>query len=156
MIPSNTLADCSPVENAYMAKKSEEFLEIFLEISKLLSTRKMVKLKISKEQENNSIWLDPSIRTEYFKLMDAKMPVQEIFSVYERWFNQLYNLAIINEQRLHKKKIAAHMAEILIICASFEKVLSQAANGKPVAPPSQKNDGGGDDGGGDDGGVDQQ
>lgn len=134
MIPSDRFIDYGHDDNTRMAKKAEEFLEIFNEVSKKISTRKLVKLKVLPGEEDNSIWIDPSIMREFMELKDTKMPVQKIVDVYDRWFEQLYKLTIINEQRLHKKKVSFHLTEMMIICASFQEILKVAIEGMPVPP----------------------
>lgn len=134
MIPSDRFIDYGHDDNNRMSKKAEEFLEIFNEVSKKISTRKLVKLKVPPGEEDNSIWIDPSVKREFMELKDTKMPVQKIVDVYDRWFEQLYKLTIINEQRLHRKKVSFHITEIMIICASFQEILKVAIEGMPVPP----------------------
>jgi len=138
MIPSDRFVDYDPEDNLDMAKKAERFLEIFNESSKKISIRKLVKLKVEAAQEDNSIWIDPSIRRQFMELKDKEMPVLQIIDIYERWFEQLYKLTEINEQRLHKKKISFHITEILIMCASFQEIIKKATEGLPPPPKTTK------------------
>lgn len=134
MIPSDRFVDYDPQDNLDMAKKVERFLEIFNESSKKISIRKLAKLKVEVGQEDNSIWIDPSIRRQFMELKDKEMPVLQIIDIYEHWFEQLHKLTEINEQRLHRKKISFHITEIMIICASFQEIIKKAAEG--IIPPA--------------------
>lgn len=124
MIPLNTFKDYSEKDNQELAKRAKEFIETFIEAKNILDKSVTNKLKVT--SDDNSIWIDPSIKNEFFSKKNKKMPIHLIFDIYERWFDQFYRLTIINEKRLHKRKLHSHIREIETICASFQEILKMA------------------------------
>jgi len=132
MIPGDRFINYSFDANQEMGKKAEEFLASFKESSEKLSARKNSKLKmVEGELPDNSIWINPSIVVEFQRLKIAVMPLSEIFDIYDKWFDELYRLVIINEARLHRPKIANHIIEIMVVCSSFQEILKIGTNGFP-------------------------
>lgn len=123
MIPASGFHVYSESENERLAKKSQDFIEIFKEAKDKIDKRSLVKLK--EENPDNSIWIDPSIKVEFERLKDTKMEVHEIFEIYEKWFEQLYKLTVINEPRLHKKTMRKHIVDLMVICGTFQEFLKQ-------------------------------
>lgn len=139
MIPTNRFLDYSVSQNKELGKRAEEFLESFTLSTKKLKERQGAKLKVEGDTtEDNSIWIDPSIKVQYEKMKTAELPLHAIFDIYDAWFDQLFKLVVINEHRLHRKAIQKHITEIIMICATFQEILQAGAMGlsRPL-PPSE-------------------
>jgi hypothetical protein len=131
MIPTNKFKSYSAYEVRAFEKQSEEFLQIFKTANELLKNAKDGK-KATKDKDDvsadNVIFLDPSIEIQFAKLKEEKMPLHEIFEIYGRWFNSLDMLVKGNTTRLHRPKMLAHVANILVVCSSVREVLEAAVN----------------------------
>lgn len=135
MIPTTRFIDYSMTDNIRMAEKAAEFFPIFEEASQKLVKAKETKLKVVKDDtRSNDIYINPSIRVEFAKLLDSKMPVHLIIDKYEEWFEELYRLTVVNEPWLTHKAVFQHMAEVMTICATFEDILNYAKEGLPMPP----------------------
>jgi len=132
MIPGDRFINYSFDANQGMGKKAEEFLASFKESCEKLSARKNSKLKMAEgELPDNSIWINPSIVVEFQDLKTTVMPLSEIFDIYDRWFDELYRLTVINEPRLHRPRISKHIIEIMMACSSFQEILQMGTHGLP-------------------------
>lgn len=135
MILTNKFKNYSRYETRAFETKSAQFLEIFKKANGLLVDARNLKVKPkpikTEENKDNIIFLDPSVEVEFRCLDKEKVTVKEAFDVYERWFAALDELTEQNQARLHHPKLLAHVANVLIICATIQEILQVAADMTP-------------------------
>lgn len=131
MIPTNKFKSYSTYEVRAFEKQSDQFLQIFKTANELLKNAKDGK-KVTKDKDDTSadnvVFINPSVEVEFAKLKEEQMPLHEIFNIYERWFASLDTLIKNNATRLHRPKMLAHVANILVVCSSIREVLEAASS----------------------------
>lgn len=132
MIPTNRFIDYSVNEAVRMSEQAKEFFPIFEEASTKLKNAKEKKLKVVEDDtRSNDIYINPAIKVEFTKLLEAKMPLHLVIDKYDEWFEELYRLTTVNELWLGHKAVFEHMVEILTICSTFEQIINFAKQGLP-------------------------
>lgn len=132
MIPTNRFIDYSVNEAVRMSEQAKEFFPIFEEASTKLKNAKEKKLKVVEDDtRSNDIYINPAIKVEFTKLLEAKMPLHLVIDKYDEWFEELYRLTTVNEPWLGHKAVFEHMVEILTICSTFEQIINFAKQGLP-------------------------
>lgn len=136
--------------NQRMAKQVQEFISIFNEVSEIIIKNKNApKLKhngknVSDEpKRDNVIFLNPSIKIKFQKLLEEEKPFHEIIDIYDEWFDELYKLVIVNEPWLSHKSVMDHITEIWNMFyfsrdfgRSQERLTNFLSNGQPRPVPT--------------------
>lgn len=121
MIISNSLINYSKEEIATIAEKISTMSDLFKKTNEIF----MKESKNMTETTDNVVFIDTSIKQEYNKLKDIKLPLHEIVEIYTNWHKELFYLAMANIGQYHIISVQQHVEGIANICKTFPELMKK-------------------------------
>lgn len=123
---TDNLRHYNNVQKAKFEEQIKEFSEITGEVVEKIKAVREKKFKVVEDSTlSNDITIAPNIIVDFENLLKGEFTVQQGFDNYDKWFEQLYKLFVVNEPWFRHKKLMEHMMKILAICASFEAFVKE-------------------------------
>lgn len=113
MLISNKLSDYTPDDIQILITDIAEINAFLDEINHVIVNEKDSPLF------ENIIYINPSIKREFFELETHNLPLDEVISIYKDWVVRIFLTISKNIGNFKNTKLQFHLDELISICRSF-------------------------------------